>query len=166
MVVDVVLPAVLGLVLVREAGVEALREEGCGLADWDVLVSRYGRIVVFGGYVCCVPAVKMSVSVSVSLSRLAGLICYAPVTNLKGMVTRSSSSDMFAVFLGGLDWVVCWWIGGPVLSLSLWLCDREAIEGRRGGRRGSGSCTSQASTGSCDLRLQAQARVYTIPLID
>ena len=118
-VVDVVLPAVLGLVLVREAGVEALREEGCGLADWDVLVSRYGRIVVFGGYVCCVPAVKMSVSVSVSLSRLAGLICYAPVTNLKGMVTRSSSSDMFAVFLGGLDWVVCWWIGGPVLSLSL-----------------------------------------------
>jgi hypothetical protein len=61
----------------------------------------------------------VSVSLSLSLSRLAGLICYAPVTNLKGMVTRSSSSDMFAVFFGGFNWVVCWLIGGPVLSLSL-----------------------------------------------
>ena len=122
MVVDVVLPAVLGLVLVREAGVEALRKEGCGLADWDVLVSRYSGIMVFGG-LCVLRTgcedVSVCLSLSLSLSPLAGLICYAPVTNLKGMVTRSSSSDMFAVFLGGLDWVVCWWIGGPVLSLSL-----------------------------------------------
>lgn len=122
MVVDVVLPAVLGLVLVREAGVEALREEGCGLADWDVLVSRDSGIMVFGGFISQYGhayRLRGCQCLCLSLSRLAGLICYAPVTNLKGMVTRSSSSDMFAVFLGGLDWVVCWWIGGPVLSLSL-----------------------------------------------
>ena len=67
MVVDVVLPAVLGLVLVREAGVEALRKEGCGLADWDVLVSRYSGIMVFGG-LCVLRTGCEDVSVCLSLS--------------------------------------------------------------------------------------------------
>ena len=46
-VVDVVLPAVLGLVLVREAGVEALRER-LGVSYGGILVSRYGRFVAVG----------------------------------------------------------------------------------------------------------------------
>jgi hypothetical protein len=53
---------------------------------------------------------------------------------LKGMVTRSSSSDIFAVFLGGLDWEV--WVNWLVwLSCAVLWYAIGTIEGRRGGSR-------------------------------
>jgi hypothetical protein len=109
-VVDVVLPAVLGLVLVREAGVEASSHE----------LERHGHALLVVGHVC-------------------------------------------GIFSGGwLVWevlLVGGWIGCPLEWYAV-----HAIEGRRvegGSRKRHVHEPSQASTGSCDLRLQARA-AYTI----
>ena len=118
MVVDVVLPAVLGLVLVREAGVEALRKEGCGLADWDVLVSRYSGIMVFGGLCvlrtgCEDVSVCLSLSLSLSLStRRAHLLRTSHELEGHGhalLVVRHVCGISRGVRLGGVlvDWRSC-----------------------------------------------------------
>ena len=110
MVVDVVLPAVLGLVLVRKAGVETWVERGSvsfgSFVRWGEEASvrassRMRSCLISGkGHTSCDQSVSHSIS-SRDLCRLPRLRGqwdgYIPVTNLKGIVTRSSSSDMIAV---------------------------------------------------------------------
>jgi hypothetical protein len=128
--------------------------------------SGYARVVTW----VCVPAVKgcqclLSGCLSRCLSRAHGWDGNAPVTNLKGMVTRSSSSDMFAVFLGGFRFgevLLVDWLGRAVLSLRC--CGMRLKVGKSKEEAGSGTCVSQASTpwraATCDYRQES------IPLID
>jgi hypothetical protein len=81
------------------------------------------------------------------------------------MVTRSSSSDMFAVFLGGFRFgevLLVDWLGWAVLSLCC--CGMRLKVGKSKEEAGSGTCVSQASTpwraATCDYRQES------IPLID
>jgi hypothetical protein len=89
-VIDIVLPAMLGLVLVREAGVEAYISQ---------LIIRHRD---FDREVCTSCEEQMLASChffrGTDSARGAQNI---PVTNLKGLVSRSPS-DMFAIVLRGL----------------------------------------------------------------
>jgi hypothetical protein len=103
LVVDVVLPAVLGLVLVGEAGVEAYARRSLlaphiAYQELQIFVSCAERSP-WGSW-GRVPAVGREVSYQFCVCGVAGNL---PVTNLKGLVTSSSPfsplslSDMFAV---------------------------------------------------------------------
>ena len=89
-IVDVVLPAVLGLVLIGKAGVEACTR-CCTqflLSCFSIPLSCLRGLLVASGLVH-VPAAIVSAGCISECTRVAVDV---PVTNLKGMVTRSCSS--------------------------------------------------------------------------
>ena len=89
MVVNIVLPAVLGLVRVREAGVEAcsnkVNGQNSGLREGSHIPAGHN----VSNSCCFLPG-----------GRTWGELGNVPVTNLKGFVSRSPS-DMVAIVLGG-----------------------------------------------------------------
>lgn len=89
MVIDIVLPAVLSLVLVREAGIEAYRASiVCGRAWEEYYVPAWGKVS----------------NQAILIGALDEGHLSLPVTNLKGLVSRSPS-DMFAIQFSGTEGV-------------------------------------------------------------